>query len=1088
MPELSHREIRALIDPPCDAFEASWQNGHRPSLQELANQAPDQVRSALFSELLAIELELRTQSGESPTLRDYREQYADFTDEVNRIFAEHSVWLEDNSELSTGSAAAEVDVKTQPLVGSTTETAETDRRSDGQRIPDQIGRYRIERLLGRGGMGEVLLAEDTILNRPVAIKLPVFSEQNRDELVARFYREARAMAKVRHPNLCPVYEIGEIDGRPFLAMAYIEGETLAEKLKAEGPIPPAKAADIVRTLALAIAVAHERGVIHRDLKPGNVMIDGGGIPLVTDFGLASSVEQDDVAISTTGAPIGTPAYMSPEQVAGDSAAIGPTTDVYALGIILYELLTGKRPFDGKGLAALGQITSGQAPPRPSTLVEVPPGLEAVCEKAMAHDAAERYQTAEDLARALETYDQTLAPVTRPSKKPIAAVAIGLLLLPLLIMASELLLRTPAGKVIVSAADGTDVRIELRNGGEVVGVLGPENQWRLDVEAGQYKVSMLSPGYEIAMQDNTIVVSRNGVAEVTIKQLPEAPTSNVNHALRFDAEQSYVHVPGIRRLNEGEMTLEAWVRPLSYHSDPKVIARLHGSSLLQLGRSSNWFFAMDGRASIPFARVLGEPAIIPRYETGHWYHVAVVSDESTLTLFTDGNKCWTLPRNQTADPGNGEGLYIGAQPDNGVARYFFEGEIDEMRVSTVARYTDEFAPKRRFEADDATVALFHFDEGLGTELLDSSRNRLHGTIYRATWQHVETAPNRKKPLTSVRRTFTVETYSSGTGFSTRGILLDLDGDKDLDAFVTNYDAPDSVLWNDGSGKFTDSGQKIANAKSVGVAFGDLDGDGDPDVFVPTVGAQPNRVYINDGKGLFFDSGQELGKSGSKAALLHDFDRDGDLDAFVANYAWGEENRLYLNDGAAVFANSGLTFGDAPSFNATLADFDNDGDHDVFVANGRETPNRLYLNDGSAELRDSGQSLGTASTLACAAGDVDGDGDLDIVAANRSTNKVWLNDGNGVFTDSGFDFEDQDSWHVALGDIDLDGDLDAFVCNHGTNSVWYNDGSGHFGEPEYYLDDKSHYADLGDLDGDGDLDVFIVNENAPIRVLFNTRLSK
>ena len=267
MPDLSNREIRELIDPHCDAFEASWRRGNRQSLQELTKGVPTEVRSALFRELLAIELELRSQAGELPGLGDYEKQYPEFTEEVRQEFDEHSSRLETRLPASLQSDTDEIAAKTEPFLGPKTETTDATRPGEQQPLPDQIGRYRVDRLLGRGGMGEVLLAEDTVLNRPVAIKLPVFGAHNRDELIARFYREAQAMAKVRHPNLCPIYEIGEINGRPFLAMAYVNGETLAEKLQSEQPIPADEAARIVRTLATAIAAAHEVGVTHRDLKP-----------------------------------------------------------------------------------------------------------------------------------------------------------------------------------------------------------------------------------------------------------------------------------------------------------------------------------------------------------------------------------------------------------------------------------------------------------------------------------------------------------------------------------------------------------------------------------------------------------------------------------------------------------------------------------------------------------------------------------------------------------------------------------------------------------------------------------------------------
>ncbi|MCA9051086.1 MAG: VCBS repeat-containing protein, partial [Planctomycetaceae bacterium] len=830
------------------------------------------------------------------------------------------------------------------------------------------------------------------------------------------------------------------------------------------------------------------GVIHRDLKPGNVMIEAQGIPLITDFGLARATDTDQNFATVSGTHVGTPAYMSPEQVNGDTEAIGPATDVYALGVIMYELLTGQPPFTGKGLAVLGQITSGKPPIPPSEIAEVGKSLDSVCLKAMAFEQSDRYQTADDLAAALDQLPPD-AMLPRPeSKGPLRMLAAVAVLVPaLFFLLQSITVRTSTGELVIAAAEGTDVRVEVRSGSEVVGILGPDNGWKLRVDSGEYKVLMLSSDYQLDLNGDTVIVSKDGVAEVTIQSRPLPPPEpefSGDYALAFSGNSSYVHAPGVNRSGDAPITLEAWVCPTAYGTDPTVIARVYGPAVLQLARSGNNFWGWDGKSPLPYVDAIHPPHFAPRYEMGKWYHVAIVADEESTTLYVSGLLCWKLPRNQAPDPGDGEGLCIAAHPWAGAVRYFFTGLVDELRVSAVCRYSGNFEPVRRFEPDEHTVALYHFDAGSGSKLFDASGNEHHGTVVGASWQKLE-EPITTAPTGPSTQSFRETSVGTSASFVTRGILRDFDGDGDLDAFLTNYDAPDSVLWNDGDGGFTDSGQQIGNSKSVGIAFGDLDGDGDLDAFVPNVGGQPNSVYINEGAGIFTDSGQALGKSGSKAAVLIDFDRDGDLDAFVANYDWGVENRVYLNDGSGNFSESGHTYGDSPSYGLVLADFDDDGDPDIFVANGKGHPNRIYLNRGAGELLDGGQRLGESYSLGAAAGDVDGDGDLDLVVANRAINKVWLNDGAGVFSDSSMDFEPQDSWGVSLGDIDGDGDLDVFVSNHGYNSVWFNDGSGRFVNPEYYHDEKTHYAELQDVDSDDDLDVFLVNENGPVRLLLNKR---
>jgi serine/threonine protein kinase len=270
-------------------------------------------------------------------------------------------------------------------------------------LPEQFGRYRVSRCLGEGTMGAVYLADDTQLERQVALKIPKFTDDGDDELAQRFYREARAAAMLRHSNLCPVYDAGEIDGVRYLSMAYIEGRPLSEVLTHEGPLSNASAATFVLKLARALAAAHARGVIHRDLKPSNIMIDAHDEPIIMDFGLARRINKEDSRLTQDGTLMGSPAYMSPEQVEGDIERMGPPSDVYSLGIILYELLTGVVPFKGSIAAVMGQILSAE-PKKPSSVkAGINPALEAVCLKMIAKRMEDRFASMTDVVRALEAY-------------------------------------------------------------------------------------------------------------------------------------------------------------------------------------------------------------------------------------------------------------------------------------------------------------------------------------------------------------------------------------------------------------------------------------------------------------------------------------------------------------------------------------------------------------------------------------------------------------------------------------------------------------------------------------------------------------
>ena len=293
--------------------------------------------------------------------------------------------------------------------------------------PCEFGRYRVERELGQGAMGSVYLAHDTQLEREVALKIPGFDEAKEPEMIDRFYREARAAATLRSPHICPVYDVDQIDGVHFIAMAYIDGQPLSRWMAQNSARSPRRIATIVYKLALALEKAHEGGVVHRDLKPSNIMIDAEGEPVVMDFGLARRTDQTDVRDTKAGTLIGTPAYMSPEQIMGDSDAVGPTSDVYALGVILYELLTGQLPFQGSVISVIGQIVAGKPKPPAELKPGVDPRLAAVCRKMMAKRIEDRYQSMADVAATLdailqENHEQPFDAVAQVADPPIRTQA------------------------------------------------------------------------------------------------------------------------------------------------------------------------------------------------------------------------------------------------------------------------------------------------------------------------------------------------------------------------------------------------------------------------------------------------------------------------------------------------------------------------------------------------------------------------------------------------------------------------------------------------------------------------------------------
>ncbi|MDB5295319.1 MAG: serine/threonine protein kinase, partial [Phycisphaerales bacterium] len=284
------------------------------------------------------------------------------------------------------------------------------RWADLPRIPG----YDVQSVLGRGGCGVVFKARHLKLNRVVALKMLLSGAFAGRLEVARFTREAEAVAGLRHPNVVQVHDVGDHEGRPYFTMEFVEGGSLAEKL-AGAPQPAAAAAALLFTLAGAVQAAHDGGVVHRDLKPSNVLLTADGTPKISDFGLARRFE-DSAALTLTGARVGTPSYMAPEQAAGTAGAVGPPADVYALGAILYEMLTGRPPFRGETALETQRQLVTEEPVRPSRLnPKVPRDLETICLTCLRKDPHRRYATAAALAQDLRRFER---------REPIAARATG----------------------------------------------------------------------------------------------------------------------------------------------------------------------------------------------------------------------------------------------------------------------------------------------------------------------------------------------------------------------------------------------------------------------------------------------------------------------------------------------------------------------------------------------------------------------------------------------------------------------------------------------------------------------------------------
>jgi tetratricopeptide (TPR) repeat protein len=359
-----------------------WRAGERPFAEAYLAAFPALAGSAEDALVLVWgEALLRLERGEAPGLAEYQARFPGHADALAVQF-----------ELQ------------RHLAGPARSTDPSGGGSPGEGRPawPEVPGYEVLGELGRGGMGVVYRARQVGLNRLVALKMVRAGEHAGPEDLARFRAEAEAVAALQHPHVVQIFEVGRHAGLPFFALEYLEGGSLQDRLRG-APLPPREAARLVQTLAGAVQAAHERGLIHRDLKPANVLLAADGTPKVTDFGLAKRVE-GGAGLTQSGAVVGTPSYMAPEQAAGKGKAVGPAADVYALGAVLYECLTGRPPFKAATPMETVLQVLGEEPVPPRRLQpQVPPDLETVCLTCLGKEPARRYAGARALADDLRRF-------------------------------------------------------------------------------------------------------------------------------------------------------------------------------------------------------------------------------------------------------------------------------------------------------------------------------------------------------------------------------------------------------------------------------------------------------------------------------------------------------------------------------------------------------------------------------------------------------------------------------------------------------------------------------------------------------------
>jgi WD40 repeat protein/tRNA A-37 threonylcarbamoyl transferase component Bud32 len=388
------------VEAICTRFEEAWAAGGRPALEEQLQEAPAGAREVLLAELLRVEMSFRKQAGEALPVEDYRRRFAQDAALVDVLLRAHA-----------GDAVNTLSGLGPDLGGQTPAAAGP---PQGVTFPG----FEILGLIGSGGMGVVYRAWQAALHRVVALKMLKAEYRDSPERLARFRVEAEAMARLQHPNIVTVYEVGGDAAVPFLVMEYVEGSSLAARLAAT-PLPPREAAGLIETLACAVEVAHSRQVLHRDLTPANVLFGADEMPKISDFGLAKLLTGGQ-QLTQTEAIMGTPSYMAPEQARGESKGLTPACDVYALGAILYDCLTGRPPFKAATpLETMLHVISDEPVPPRHLLPALPRDLDTICLKCLQKEPHRRYQSAgalaDDLRRFLDGQPIAARPLSLPGR-------------------------------------------------------------------------------------------------------------------------------------------------------------------------------------------------------------------------------------------------------------------------------------------------------------------------------------------------------------------------------------------------------------------------------------------------------------------------------------------------------------------------------------------------------------------------------------------------------------------------------------------------------------------------------------------------
>jgi serine/threonine protein kinase len=629
----------------------------------------------------------------------------------------------------------------------------------------RLGSFIIRKVIGQGGMGVVFLADDPRLDRSVALKVIRPNGSDDQTSKKRFLAEARSAAKIKSDHVVTIFEIGEANGTVFVAMELLTGVSLADSLSSNAGLPAAEILRIAREIAAGLHSAHEKGLIHRDIKPDNIWLESPNSRVkILDFGLARPIERE-VQFTNAGMVVGTPSYMPPEQASGHR--VDARGDLFSLGCVLYRLCTGRLPFQGDSVLAVLNALATTVPPRIRTLNPgIPAPLDDLVARLLAKDPSARPQTAREVVEEIRRIEA--APVV-PAAGPKSVPAIppppvepdsirrrrkgsfgGMIALSLLFLigvsaiAYRFVFTNKDGTLVVEVDNEADVRfkngkLEIRNEkGDLQYTLEPSERNK-QLPPGKYLVKVVGAD-GVRLETEAFEIERKGKAAVKVKAIesraaigdlkkadnPAATTTTGSSGIILYFSDLGAVAPAPKLDVQKPWTVEAYLTPLNDNLAKTNCTVVGCDQGFGIGVFEGKYFVYSNHGKTSAGEV----------KAGERVHIACVQTETSRTMFLNGKLAASTDNSfPIANTALGKlefrlANYIPNSPR-------IEVLVEEVRLSQAARYPKDFTPQPRFEPDQQTLVLYHCDEGTGSQLTDSSANKNHAKIIQAKWPNPPT---------------------------------------------------------------------------------------------------------------------------------------------------------------------------------------------------------------------------------------------------------------------------------------------------------------------------------------------------------------